>query len=323
MTKRLFDLDSCIFEFNAEVISCEKQGDFFVTVLDKTAFFPEGGGQTGDTGYIGGTEISDTQEKDGIIYHYSKQPVEVSENAYCKVDFRSRFCKMQNHTGEHIISGLVHSIFGYDNVGFHLGRNDMTMDYNGELSENDIDELETLANRAVYDNIPVFAEYPDKNELKSISYRSKLDLKEKVRIVTIPGIDCCACCAPHVKSTGSVGIIKITDFMRYKGGTRLHARCGFDGLAVFKSYQKSAEEISSLNSRHSASLLRPLGALSFGPTGAASGSPSQVQCCTQLLTSRKTKSQDSKRKTPHIVGCFPFGIRQCPTLPGVRPWLLC
>lgn len=246
MTEKLYNKDSFIFDFKATVLSCEQKEDFFVSVLDKTAFFPEGGGQAGDEGKIGDINVFDTKEECGIIYHYSKEYIQPKKVYDCSIDRFIRFRRMQNHTGEHIVSGIVHNVFGFENVGFHLGKDDMTMDYDRELSKQDIERLEYLANRAVYEDRPVTITYPEPGKLGSISYRSKLDLTEDVRIVTIEGIDCCACCAPHLRSTGMVGIIKITDFIRYKGGVRLHARCGFDALDVFSGYQKSIEKLSAL-----------------------------------------------------------------------------
>lgn len=245
MTERLYDLDSFIFDFDATVLSCDKQGDFFVTVLDKTAFFPEGGGQLGDTGKIGDTEIFDTQENNGNIFHYSKEHI-TPGSYHCCVDKDIRFRRMQNHTGEHIISGIVHSLFGYKNVGFHLGKDDMTMDYDKELSDEDIKKVEFLANKAVCEDREIKVTFPSPEELEGIDYRSKLDLTENVRIVTIDGVDCCACCAPHVKSTGMVGMIKIIDYIRYKGGMRIHAKCGLDAFDVVSGYQQSVEKLSAL-----------------------------------------------------------------------------
>ena len=245
MTEKLYDKDSHLKEFTGTVLSCEKTGENYTVTLDRTAFFPEGGGQQSDRGYIGDAYISDVQIKNGEILHFADKPLSVGQAYDCKLDFDFRFRNMQNHSGEHIISGIVHRLYGFNNVGFHLGA-EMTMDFDGELTRRQLDEIEDLANKAVYENLPVKAYYPTDEELKSLDYRSKLDLKEDVRIVEIKGVDVCACCAPHVKATGEIGIIKILDFEKYKGGVRLIVKCGADALRDYREKYKNVLEISNL-----------------------------------------------------------------------------
>ena len=245
MTEKLYDKDSHLKEFKATVLSCEKTGEKYAVALNRTAFFPEGGGQQSDRGYIGDTYISDVQIKNGEILHFADKPLSVGQAYDCKLDFDFRFRNMQNHSGEHIISGIVHRLYGFNNVGFHLGA-EMTMDFDGELTRRQLDEIEDLANKAVYENLPVKAYYPTDEELKSLDYRSKLDLKENVRIVEIKGVDVCACCAPHVKATGEIGVIKILDFEKYKGGVRLLVKCGADALRDYREKYKNVLEISNL-----------------------------------------------------------------------------
>ena len=245
MTEKLYDKDSHLKEFTGTVLSCEKTGEKYAVTLNQTAFFPEGGGQQSDRGYIGDTYISDVQIKNGEILHFADKPLSVGQAYDCKLDFDFRFRNMQNHSGEHIISGIIHRIYGFNNVGFHLGA-EMTMDFDGELTRRQLDEIEDLANKAVYENLPVKAYYPTDEELKSLDYRSKLDLKENVRIVEIKGVDVCACCAPHVKATGEIGVIKILDFEKYKGGVRLLVKCGADALRDYREKYKNVLEISNL-----------------------------------------------------------------------------
>ena len=228
-TLKLYDIDSHLSEFNAKVISCEADGDSWLTVLDRTAFFPEGGGQKSDTGIIDGIAVTDVQIKDGIIYHRTDSPVETDKEIECKIDWDIRFSRMQNHSGEHIISGIAHSLYGCENVGFHLG-DEVTIDFDKELNDAQIKKIELLANKAVYKNLKITAEYPDSETLSKLNYRSKLDLTEDVRIVTIEGIDTCACCAPHVSLTGEIGIIKVLSFMRHRGGVRLFVKCGLEAF---------------------------------------------------------------------------------------------
>lgn len=226
-TVKLYDIDSHLYEFEAEVLSCEKTDESFVIVLDKTAFFPEGGGQKADTGFIGKSAVTDVQIKDKIIYHYCNSPLSVGELVKCRIDKNKRFRRMQNHSGEHIFSGIAHTLYGCENIGFHLG-DEVTIDFDIELNESQIKRIETKANEAVCKNLKITAEYPDSETLSTIEYRSKLELTENVRIVTIDGIDVCACCAPHVNYTGEIGIIKVLSFMRHRGGVRIFIKCGLD-----------------------------------------------------------------------------------------------
>ena len=245
MTEKLYDKDSHLKEFTGTVLSCEKAGEKYAVTLNRTAFFPEGGGQQSDRGYIGDAYIADVQMKNGEILHFADKPLSVGQAYDCKLDFDFRFRNMQNHSGEHIISGIVHRLYGFNNVGFHLGA-EMTMDFDGELTRRQLDEIEDLANKAVHENLPVKAYYPTDAELKSLDYRSKLDLKENVRIVEIKGVDVCACCAPHVRATGEIGVIKILDFEKYKGGVRLLVKCGADALRDYREKYKNVLEISNL-----------------------------------------------------------------------------
>lgn len=244
MTRKLYDEDSHLRRFSAVVRSCAAYGDRWQIVLDQTAFFPEGGGQDADTGTLGPARVLDVQEVSGEIVHYTDQPLEPGDAVEGMLDWEQRFRRMQEHSGEHIISGLAHHLYGYNNVGFHLGDETVTMDYDGELSAAQLSELERLANEAVWKNVPITAEYPSQETLRTLAYRSKLDLTEHVRIVTIEGYDVCACCAPHVSRTGEIGAIKIVDSMRHRGGVRLTILCGVDAL---RQYQMLFEEASALS----------------------------------------------------------------------------
>ena len=244
-TERLFDKNSKLNIFEATVLSCKQtENGKYAVILDKTAFFPNEGGQTCDTGKIDGAVVLSADEKDGIITHTLDHPLEIGETVSGEIDFEPRFKKMQNHTAEHIVSGIIHRLFGYDNVGFHLGDGYMTADFNGELTEKDITKVETLANRAVFECHSIRAYYPSAEELKTLEYRSKLDLTENVRIVEIEGVDMCACCAPHVENTGEVGLVKITEAIRYKGGMRLTMLAGYDALADYRARQEQIKHIS-------------------------------------------------------------------------------
>lgn len=243
-TEKLYYKDGYMKEFTAEVVSCEKEKKGYRVVLDRTAFFPEGGGQFGDIGWIDDVRVLDTQEKEGIISHMTEAPFEVGAHVTGKLDFAERFSRMQQHTGEHILSGIVHRLHGYDNVGFHLGAEVTTLDFNGELDEEQVREVEVLANQAVFDNIQVNILYPSKEELQTLEYRSKIEIEGQVRIVDIPGIDRCACCAPHLTRTGEIGLIKILACDKHRGGCRMTMVSGMRALEDYRLKQKSVTEVS-------------------------------------------------------------------------------
>ncbi|MCR5457748.1 MAG: alanyl-tRNA editing protein [Clostridiales bacterium] len=246
MTEKLYDLDSFITEFDATVISCTPIDKGFEIVLDKTAFFPESGGQYGDKGKIGESEILDTYYKGEEIVHQGKTPVEKDSVVHCSLFFEERFRKMQNHTAEHIVSSLIHRKYGFNNVGFHLSREFTTCDFNGLLTSKQLSEIEFLANKAVYENVEVICYYPEESVLETLDYRSKGELEGKVRIVEIKGIDMCACCAPHVKYTGQIGVIKILGFIKYKNGIRITMKSGYDAYEDYRSRAEQDEVLSSI-----------------------------------------------------------------------------
>ena len=239
MTRKLYDLDSHRRDFSATVLRCDPDGARYAVVLDQTVFFPEGGGQGADTGVLGGAHVLDVQLLPDAIVHYTDVPLTPGAQVRGGIDWPQRFRRMQGHSGEHIISGLIHSEYGFDNVGFHLGEDAITMDYSGELTWTQLMHIEQLANEAVYRNVPIRAEYPAPEQLAHMEYRSKLDLKEDIRIVTVEGYDVCACCAPHVSHTGEIGAIKFTSLMRHRGGVRVTILCGSDAEADYR--EKSAQ----------------------------------------------------------------------------------
>ena len=244
MTEKLYYLDSHMWEFSARVLECRETKSGFGIILDRTAFFPEGGGQLADTGTIGDVFVKDVHEKDGEILHYTDSPLAPGLELPCRIDREQRLRRMQNHSGEHIISGLVNRKYGFDNVGFHMGSSFMTIDFSGELSWDELTEIEYEANLTVRQNVPIRTWFPDETELKTLSYRSKLELTENVRIVEVEGVDRCACCAPHVSLTGEVGVIKILDCMRHRGGVRISLVCGMDALDDYRKRQTGVTAVS-------------------------------------------------------------------------------
>lgn len=237
-TIRLYDADAYQTEFEAAVLACEKvekkDGRVYQVWLDQTLFFPEEGGQSPDMGTIDGVEVLDVQIKNEVITHTLAAPLTVGATVKGVVDWKHRFYNMQQHSGEHIFSGIVHNRFGYDNVGFHLSDSIVTMDFNGVITPEEITEIEEKVNQAIIENIPVEVTYPSKEELKELDYRSKIEIEGQVRIVTIPGYDVCACCAPHVRRTGEIGSLKVMNVQSYKGGVRVSILCGFRALDAFR-----------------------------------------------------------------------------------------
>lgn len=245
-TVKLYDCDSMLFKFSSTVLSCELNNNVYKVVLDETAFFPEGGGQTSDTGKIGDAFVIDVQIENSIIYHYCDKPLTVGNRYECQVNEEERFDKMQNHSGEHIVSGIINHLYGLQNVGFHLSKNEVTLDFNGILTREQLNKVQELANEAVHKNVPITAYYPTPDELEDIDYRSKLELNENIRIVTIAGYDRCACCAPHVKSSGEIGIIKLLNTEKMRGGTRIFMKCGMRAVKDYEEKYQSVAEISAL-----------------------------------------------------------------------------
>lgn len=238
MTERWYETDSYTTDFDATVLSSEEADGSTKVILNGTFFFPEEGGQSPDRGTIGGFPVTDVQIKDGIIIHTVAGPIRAGETVHGTVDWDFRFKNMQMHSAEHIFSGLVFRLYGYANVGFHLSENSATMDYNGVLSDDDVARLEILANRAIIENHPIRAWYPSEEELKTLPYRSKKALTGPIRLVEVQDVDLCACCVPHVRSTGEIGCMKILSRENYKGGVRLHYIGGFRAIEHYSACLK-------------------------------------------------------------------------------------
>lgn len=245
--EKLYYEDSELREFEAEVRSCIPAADGrFLVTLSRTAFYPEGGGQPYDTGMLGNARVLEVHEKGEEILHTTDASLTPGTTVGGSIDWDRRFRHMQNHSGEHILSGLIHRRFGYDNVGFHMGSDAVTVDFNGVITAEQLLEVEAEANRLVFENVPVLDTYPTPEELKALDYRSKKELTGKVRIVTIPGGDVCACCGTHVKTAGAIGIIKTTGMINYKGGVRITMLCGKDALEDYEKRVRQVADISHL-----------------------------------------------------------------------------
>lgn len=225
-TEKLYYADAYLRDFTATVLSCEADKAAWRVTLDRTAFYPEGGGQGADHGSLGEAAVTDVHEKDGVVFHTCDKSVEIGSVVSCSIDWARRLDHMQQHSGEHILSGLICAAYGYDNVGFHLGADTVTIDFNGPLTEDQAADLERRANDYLRENHSISIAYPDPAQLEALSYRSKKELSGAVRIVTFPGADCCACCGTHVQSSGQVGLVKILSCQKFREGVRMEILSG-------------------------------------------------------------------------------------------------
>lgn len=249
MTEKLYYEDSHLYEFTAVVKEIREGNKENLIVLDKTAFFPEGGGQKADIGKINNTFIYDVCEENGTIYHKTKEKIDfsVGDIVNGKIDSKIRFQRMQSHSGEHMVSGIAHKLYGVENVGFHMDEDDiMTVDFNIPLTAEQIAYVEAKANENIHKNLPVKTYIVNAKDAESIEYRSKKEFKDDVRIIEIKDVDTCACCAPHVNYTGEIGLIKILSCVSHRGGVRLTMICGNAAYLDYKSKYNQTLNISAL-----------------------------------------------------------------------------
>ena len=225
-TEKIFYADPFLTEFDAKVLSCVPGKGGFDVVLDRTAFYPEGGGQPYDLGCLGGVDVLNVQEKAGIITHTCASALPVGETVHGKIDWARRFDHMQQHSGEHICSGMICARFNCDNVGFHMGAEVVTIDFNADISWEALLEIEAEANRYIYADHAIDIQFHRGAELDAINYRSKKPLEGDVRIVAFPGADCCACCGTHVARSGQVGLVKFLSVQKFREGVRIELLCG-------------------------------------------------------------------------------------------------
>ena len=229
----LFYTNPYLREFDATVVACTEGKKGFEVVLDNTAFYPEGGGQPADLGTLGEAKVSDVRRQNGVIIHFTDKALEVGATVHGVLDWERRYDNMQNHTGEHVLSGVINHAFGYENVGFHMHDDAITIDMDGPMTDDDVKAMEKAANDMIKADIAVDISFPSAEERAAMGFRSKKELTGKVRIVNIPTADCCACCGTHVKSTQEVGIIKVLSASKHRGGTRIEFVCGDRALRDF------------------------------------------------------------------------------------------
>ena len=248
MTEKLFYKDAYQKTFEATGTECREGKKGYEIILDQTAFYPEGGGQPGDIGYLQTgdqkVKVTDTHEKDGKILHFCGQPLEKGSKVTGSIDWERRFDLMQNHSGEHIVSGLVHHKFGYNNVGFHMGKDTVTIDFDGEFSVEDMYRFEQEANARIWANEQVDITSYTEKEAETVEYRSKKELRGVVRVVTFPNADVCACCGTHVKYTGEIGLIKLISLQKWKGGVRMEMLSGRKAMEYVADVCRQNQQIS-------------------------------------------------------------------------------
>ena len=242
--KKLYYDSAYIRTFEAKVLSCTEGKKGYEVVLDQTAFYPEGGGQPYDTGILGGAHVTAVHDVKGEIVHYTDAPLTVGETVTGQIDWDRRFRNMQGHSGEHLVSGLIHAKYGYDNVGFHMGKDTVTIDFNGEFTVEDMWEFEKAANERVWANEKVDITSYTEEEAKSVEYRSKKELHGMVRVVTFPNADVCACCGTHVSYTGEIGLIKLISLQKFKGGMRMEMLSGRKAMEYVEEICRQNQQIS-------------------------------------------------------------------------------
>ena len=248
MAEKLFYADAHMRKFAARVRSCEESGRLFAVTLDRTAFFPEGGGQSGDIGTLGGARVTDTREERGEILHFCDAPLVPGAEVTGELDWETRFARMQIHSAEHLVSGHAHALWGCGNVGFHMDEHGATIDFDRELDAPQLMRLERLVNEDVWKNLPINILWPAEEELAAMPFRQKKELSMPVRIVEVPGVDLCACCAPHVSFTGEIGLVRLKDRMRHRGGVRftmLAGRAAYEDAALCAAEAGSLSRLAS------------------------------------------------------------------------------
>ena len=242
-TVKLYYESAYTQDFTAVVQSCEAVKNGFAVTLDRTAFYPEGGGQPADHGTLDEARVLDVHEKDGVVTHLCDRALSVGAEVGGRIDWARRFDHMQQHSGEHIISGLLCSTFHCDNVGFHMGADVVTIDYNAPITWEQALEVERRANAYIWADHPIRIWYPSAEELAALPYRSKKELTGAVRITEFPGADRCACCGTHVTSSAQVGLLKLLSCQKFRDGVRLELLCGQRALDCLAAGWEQARQI--------------------------------------------------------------------------------
>ncbi len=242
-TEKLYYADPFLKAFTATVLDCQPGKNGFVVTLDRTAFYPEGGGQPADQGTLDGAAVTDVHEKNEVVLHNVDSAVEIGKTVTGVIDWARRFDHMQQHSGEHICSGLICGRCHCDNVGFHMGTDMVTIDFNADIPWEELLEIEAQANQYIYEDHPIDIQFHRGAELDAIDYRSKKPLEGDVRIVAFPGADCCACCGTHVLRSGQVGLVKFLSVQKFREGVRIELLCGKRALNYLSRTWEQAKTI--------------------------------------------------------------------------------
>ncbi len=243
-TRKLYYEDSHLRSFQAEVVSCEETEKGFAVILSATAFYPEGGGQACDLGTLGGAGVLDVREQGEYVIHLCDRALAVGSIVSGEIDWERRFDLMQQHSGEHMVSGVIHRRYGWHNVGFHMGSDVITIDFDGVVPAEDLPGIEAEVNAGIWANLPIRCWYPAAEELPRVGYRTKKALAWPVRIVEVPGFDKCACCGTHVQSTGEIGLVKLFTSIGCRGGSRMEMACGKRAMALLNQTYDQNRQVS-------------------------------------------------------------------------------
>ena len=281
-TVKLYYENAYTQDFTAVVQSCEAAKNGFAVTLDRTAFYPEGGGQPADHGTLGEARVLDVHEKDGVVTHLCDRALSVGAEVGGRIDWARRFDHMQQHSGEHILSGMLCSTFHCDNVGFHMGADVVTIDYNAAITWEQALAVERRANAYIQEDHPIRILWPDAGELAALPYRSKKELAGAVRLTEFPGADLCACCGTHVARSGQVGLVKLLSCQKFRDGVRLELLCGQRALDYLAACWEQARQIGQ--------------ALSVKPTAAAA---SVTRLQEELLTAREKAARLEEASFAH------------------------
>ena len=301
-TEKLYYVNQYLTEETACVISCAPAKGGFAVILDRTIFYPTGGGQPCDLGTLGNANVLDVSEHDGEIVHLCNAAVTVGETVTCKIDWERRFMLMQQHSGEHLVSGIVHRRFGYENVGFHMGSEVITIDFSGEVSAQELKSVESEVNHAIYQNIRTEFLYPDAETLHTLPYRSKKELSGWVRLVKFGDIDLCACCGLHVAATGEIGLVKLISTTKFHDGSRIELLCGKRAFDYLNTVAEQNRKVSGLFS-----------AKPFTTAAAARRVSDELAAAQYRIT--ELENQLFTYKAEHYAGCGDVMIFEKPMSP--------
>lgn len=227
MTERLYYTDPALARFEAQVTHVAMMDGRYVVRLDRTAFYPTSGGQPFDTGRLGAVRVIEVlDDENGEVRHIVEGPLSAGQPVEGLIDWGRRFDHMQQHTGQHILSAAFDTLLGARTESFHLGAGAATIDLSREVSPQEIARAEEDANRIVWDDRPVTIRFIDAAEAAALPLRKPPPRGGTLRLIDIEGFDLSACGGTHVTRTGAVGIIAISGWERFKGGTRVGFVCG-------------------------------------------------------------------------------------------------